>query len=77
VIDMGRKSAAVSEFLAPAGCVLASIAWLGTAGITNDVLIRSATGPHRTGAASLRNQTGSLSSPVAVGRNVSSILNAL
>jgi len=50
--------------------------WLGTVDVNNDVLIRSATGARKTGAASLRNQAGSLLSPVAVGRSVSSILNA-
>jgi len=34
--------------------------WLGTVAVSSDMLIRLATGPQRTGAASLRNQAGSL-----------------
>jgi len=47
--------------------------WLGTVDVSNDLLIRSATGPQRTGAASLRNQAGSLWRAVVVGRSVCSI----
>jgi len=69
VIDMGRKSAArcgVGVF--GTGRMRGCFNWLGTADVTDDVLIRSATGPQRTGAASPRNQPGSWSSPVVVGR---------
>jgi len=74
----GSPSAAVaSASWVPAGCTPASNA-PGQLDVINVKFMRSATGPQKSGATSLRNQAGSPSSPqgpVAVGRSVSSILN--
>jgi len=73
VIEIGRKSlACVGVAVSGIGDMIAVFHWRGTTPVANDWLNRRVSGPARR-----RNHAGIWSSPVAVGRSVSSIRNTV